>query len=192
MPFIEVKNISKTFKVPVRNAGLKETIKNFFNREYKYIDAVKDISFNIEKGEIIGYIGPNGAGKSTTIKILSGILTPSSGSVLVDHHFNASSNPNATGTEVIVSNNANANSKALAKELAEGTACILGIANRGVKTEAQTARGRIGILNLNAGIACLVEIAFLSNPNDMVKYELKKDELARFYADTYIKYDNLI
>ena len=83
MPFIEVKNISKTFKVPVRNAGLKETIKNFFNREYKYINAVKDISFNIEKGEIIGYIGPNGAGKSTTIKILSGILTPSSGSVLV-------------------------------------------------------------------------------------------------------------
>ena len=119
-------------------------------------------------------------------------IKPGSGSVLIDHHFNASSNLNATGTEVIVSNNANANSKALAKELAEGTACILGIANRGVKTEAQTARGRIGILNLNAGIACLIEIAFLSNPNDMVKYELKKDELARFYADTYIKYDNLI
>lgn len=119
-------------------------------------------------------------------------IKPGSGSVLADHHFNASSNPSASGTEGIVANNANANSRAMAKELVDGAACILGIPNRGVKTEKETARGRIGILNLNAGIACLIEIAFLSNPNDMVKYELKKDELARFYADTYIKYDNLI
>lgn len=84
MSFIEVKNISKTFKVPVRSAGLKATIKSFFNRKYNYVHAVKDISFTIERGEIIGYIGPNGAGKSTTIKILSGILTPDSGSVKVD------------------------------------------------------------------------------------------------------------
>ncbi len=84
MSFIEVKNISKTFKVPVRNAGLKETMKSFFHRKYNYVHAVKDISFNIEQGEIVGYIGPNGAGKSTTIKILSGILTPDTGTACID------------------------------------------------------------------------------------------------------------
>lgn len=84
MSFIEVKNISKTFKVPVRNAGLKETFKSFFNRKYNYVQAVKDVSFNIEQGEIVGYIGPNGAGKSTTIKILSGILNPDNGTAIID------------------------------------------------------------------------------------------------------------
>lgn len=84
MSFIEVNNITKTFKVPVRSAGLKQSIKSFFNRKYTLVNAVKKVSFNIDKGEIIGYIGPNGAGKSTTIKILSGILTPSSGSVKID------------------------------------------------------------------------------------------------------------
>ena len=79
MSFIEVKHITKTFKVAVKKNGLLEALKAFFHREYKYVEAVKDISFSIEKGEIIGYIGPNGAGKSTTIKILSGILTPDSG-----------------------------------------------------------------------------------------------------------------
>ena len=56
MSFIEVKNISKTFKVPVRNAGLKETMKSFFHRKYNYVHAVKDISFTIERGEIIGVL----------------------------------------------------------------------------------------------------------------------------------------
>ena len=84
MSFIEVKQISKTFKVTKNKSGLKEAFKSFFKREYFYVDAVKDISFSIEKGEIVGYIGPNGAGKSTTIKILSGILTPDSGSCVID------------------------------------------------------------------------------------------------------------
>lgn len=79
MSYIEVKHITKTFKVAIKKTGLKEAIKSFFKREYKFVEAVNDISFSIEKGEIIGYIGPNGAGKSTTIKILSGILTPDSG-----------------------------------------------------------------------------------------------------------------
>ncbi|CAM2904901.1 N-acetylmuramoyl-L-alanine amidase [Flavobacterium frigoris] len=127
-----------------------------------------------------------------TNRQLQSRIKPGSGSVLVDHHFNASLNPASTGVEVIVANTANANSKALAKELADGTARVLGIANRGVKTEKDTARGSIGILNLKAGIACLVEVCFLSNPNDMAKYELRKDELAKFYAQTYIKYDDLV
>lgn len=83
MSFIEVKNITKTFKVVKRDSGLKAALKSFFKRKYQYIDAVKDISFEIEKGEIVGYIGPNGAGKSTTIKMLSGILIPSSGKINV-------------------------------------------------------------------------------------------------------------
>ena len=84
MSFIKVKNITKTFKVAKRNSGLKAALKSFFKREYVYIDAVKNISFEIKKGEIVGYIGPNGAGKSTTIKMLSGILTPTKGSIIVD------------------------------------------------------------------------------------------------------------
>ncbi|MBQ9071924.1 MAG: ATP-binding cassette domain-containing protein [Bacilli bacterium] len=84
MSFIEVKHINKTFKVPLKEKGKFGTLKSFFNRKYKYIKAINDISFSIKKGEIVGYIGPNGAGKSTTIKILSGILVPDSGNVVID------------------------------------------------------------------------------------------------------------
>lgn len=77
--YITVKNLKKEFKVPVRKSGLKEAIKSFIKRDYKIISAINDISFSINKGEIVGYIGPNGAGKSTTIKILTGILVPTSG-----------------------------------------------------------------------------------------------------------------
>lgn len=83
MSFIEVKHICKTFKVPLKSVGKFGTLKTFFSRKYKYIKAIDDISFSIKKGEIVGYIGPNGAGKSTTIKILSGILVPDSGNVLI-------------------------------------------------------------------------------------------------------------
>ena len=84
MSFIDVKHINKTFKVPEKSNGRFSTLKSFFNRKYKYIKAIQDISFSIKKGEIVGYIGPNGAGKSTTIKILSGILVPDSGSVVIN------------------------------------------------------------------------------------------------------------
>ena len=84
MSFIEVKQISKTFQLVKKKSGLKEAFKSFFKREYFYVDAVKDISFSTDQGEIVGYIGPNGAGKSTTMKILSGILVPDSGECIVD------------------------------------------------------------------------------------------------------------
>ena len=84
MNLIHVKGLSKTFKVAYRDSGLKASIKSFFKRKYKYIKAVDDISFDIKKGEIVGYIGPNGAGKSTTIKMLSGILTPDDGEIIID------------------------------------------------------------------------------------------------------------
>lgn len=84
---IEVKHLNRTFKVPQKSgSGLISSVKSLFHREYKMVDAVNDISFTVEKGEIRGLIGPNGAGKSTTIKMLSGILYPSSGEINVLGH----------------------------------------------------------------------------------------------------------
>lgn len=84
MDIINVKNLSKSYKVVKRNSGFLNAIKSFFKREYKIVNAVNDVTFSIKKGEIVGYIGPNGAGKSTTIKMLSGILKPDSGSIMID------------------------------------------------------------------------------------------------------------
>jgi len=76
---IAFKDISMTYKVAKRQQGLKAALKSMVKREHIYIEALKNVSFSVDEGEIIGYIGPNGAGKSTTIKILSGILVPTSG-----------------------------------------------------------------------------------------------------------------
>ena len=81
---ITMENVCKSYKIAKRNAGFKEACKALFHREYEQIHALKDVSFTINDGEMVGYIGPNGAGKSSTIKILSGILTPDSGQCLVD------------------------------------------------------------------------------------------------------------
>lgn len=81
---IEVSGLTKSFKSFKKEKGIKGTLKSLVSREYTSIDAVKDISFNIKRGEIIGYIGANGAGKSTTIKMMTGILTPTEGYVKVD------------------------------------------------------------------------------------------------------------
>ena len=84
MKIIQVKNLVKTFKKPIRGEGLKGMIKTLFSRKYEPIPAVKRINFEIEQGEIVGYIGANGAGKSTTIKMMCGILHPTSGEIIVD------------------------------------------------------------------------------------------------------------
>ena len=84
MSIITVKNLCKTFKKPIRGEGLKGMIKTLFSRKYEPIHAVKDINFDIQQGEIVGYIGANGAGKSTTIKMMCGILYPTAGEVIVD------------------------------------------------------------------------------------------------------------
>lgn len=80
---IEVKNLVKDFKVKAKEKGLKGSFKAIFNTKYKEINAVKNISFDVEEGEILAFIGPNGAGKSTTIKMLTGILYPTSGKIEV-------------------------------------------------------------------------------------------------------------
>ena len=83
MAIIEVKNLSKKFRVKVKEKGLKGSLKSIFKPKYKVVEAVKNISFEVEKGEIIAFIGPNGAGKSTTIKMMTSILYPDKGSVKV-------------------------------------------------------------------------------------------------------------
>ncbi len=82
-PIIQVKNLSKTYEYAKKRVGLKYSIKNLFRPEKLYAQAVKDISFEIGEGEMVGFIGPNGAGKTTTLKMLSGILTPTSGEARV-------------------------------------------------------------------------------------------------------------
>lgn len=84
MNIINVKNLCKSYKVTKRNSGFGSAMKSFFKREYDTINAVTDVSFTVKKGEIVGYIGPNGAGKSTTIKMLSGILRPDSGEIVIN------------------------------------------------------------------------------------------------------------
>lgn len=79
MAFISVRNLRKTYRVPRRRSGLLGAAQNLIRREYGVVTALAGISFTIEPGEVVGYIGPNGAGKSTTVKILSGILVPDSG-----------------------------------------------------------------------------------------------------------------
>lgn len=80
---IEVKHISKDFVMPKKYPGLKGAVKGLFSNEKIVKTAVDDISFEIQKGEIVGYIGSNGAGKSTTIKMMTGILSPTRGECLV-------------------------------------------------------------------------------------------------------------
>ena len=83
MAIIEVKKLSKTFKVKLKEKGLKGSIKSIIKPKYKLVKAVRNISFEVEKGEIIAFIGPNGAGKSTTIKMMTSIIYPDKGSVKV-------------------------------------------------------------------------------------------------------------
>ncbi|MDR2223820.1 MAG: N-acetylmuramoyl-L-alanine amidase [Flavobacteriaceae bacterium] len=114
-------------------------------------------------------------------------IKPVKGDVVLDMHLNAAG-ASATGVEVFVSNNASAKSKAFAKELVDGCANIMGIANRGVKTESQSARGRLGILN-KPGIAALIEFCFITNVSDMKAFHDNEMKLVQFVGDLLIKYD---
>lgn len=84
MNIIEVKNLNKKFVIKEKEKGIKGSIKSIIKPKYKSINAVDSISFTVEKGEILAFIGPNGAGKSTTIKMLTGILYPTSGEIVVN------------------------------------------------------------------------------------------------------------
>lgn len=83
MSIITVHDLSKAYPVPVKQPGFKGTLRHFFRREYRTVEAVKQVSFEIGTGEIVGFLGPNGAGKTTTLKMLTGLIHPSSGQVQV-------------------------------------------------------------------------------------------------------------
>ncbi|MBW4653548.1 MAG: ATP-binding cassette domain-containing protein [Kaiparowitsia implicata GSE-PSE-MK54-09C] len=82
-PIITVDDLTKVYPVAVKEPGMKGTLAHFFRRQYRNIVAVQDVSFTIEPGEIVGFLGPNGAGKTTTLKMLTGLIHPSSGQVRV-------------------------------------------------------------------------------------------------------------
>lgn len=83
MASITVDRLSKVYPVAIKEPGFQGTIKHFFQRTYKQINAVRDVSFQIEAGEVVGFLGANGAGKTTTLKMLSGLIHPSTGLVKV-------------------------------------------------------------------------------------------------------------
>ena len=85
-PIISVRDLKKYYQIHEKEPGISGTIKSLFNRKYSDAKAVDGISFEIEEGELIGFIGPNGAGKTTTLKVLSGLLHPTSGDVEVLGH----------------------------------------------------------------------------------------------------------
>ncbi len=84
MAYIAVNHLVKSYKVAEKESGLKGALKHIVHKQTKLVNAVNDISFSIDKGEIVAFIGPNGAGKSTTVKMLSGILTPTSGDIMIN------------------------------------------------------------------------------------------------------------
>ncbi|MBE9135808.1 ATP-binding cassette domain-containing protein [Nodosilinea sp. LEGE 07088] len=87
MPIIDVHQLSKRYPVATKEPGIGGTLRHFFRRQYHVVEAVQDISFRIEPGEVVGFLGPNGAGKTTTLKMLTGLIHPSSGMVRVGDHI---------------------------------------------------------------------------------------------------------
>jgi ABC-2 type transport system ATP-binding protein len=82
-PIISVENLSKLYPVAIKEPGFAGTLKHFFKRRYRTVAAVQSVSFEIEPGEVVGFLGPNGAGKTTTLKMLTGLIHPSTGQVRV-------------------------------------------------------------------------------------------------------------
>ena len=85
-PQITVSHLTKTYRVPQREPGLRAAVRSLVHREYRDVEAVRDISFAITAGEVVGFIGPNGAGKTTTLKMLAGLLHPTGGDARVAGH----------------------------------------------------------------------------------------------------------
>jgi len=83
MPVIEVQGLAKSFRTYKKLPGLTGALRGLFHRQHELVEAVKDIHFTIEEGELVGFLGPNGAGKTTTLKMLSGLLYPTSGTARV-------------------------------------------------------------------------------------------------------------
>lgn len=114
-----------------------------------------------------------------------------SGSVVVEYHFDAAESTTATGTTALIGNDADRLDKAFALELVNSTAKQFGIKNRGVKTEAESHRGSLGLMR-ESGTVALVELAFISNINDLNAYQKNKHELAKIHAEILERYEKLV
>jgi len=113
------------------------------------------------------------------------------GSVVLEFHFDAAVSEKATGATVLIEADACKNDKAFAKELLDATTSLLGIKNRGILSESESHRGRLGLMK-EEGILALLEICFISNPSDLSAYEKYKTFLAAKIAAILIKYEALI
>lgn len=117
-------------------------------------------------------------------------IKPGDGSVLLDIHFNSATQL-ATGTEVIVAEDANENSRFFANDLVKDVTGATALYNRGVRSEKQSHRGRLAVLHTKAGIAALLEVCFINNPHDMIRYRngMKNSDLPKRIAKTLVKYE---
>ncbi|HVS71524.1 MAG TPA: ATP-binding cassette domain-containing protein [Phycisphaerae bacterium] len=86
MPIVQVSALAKSFRVSASEPGFFNALRHFFRRKYRTVEAVKPLNFSIEPGEVVGFLGPNGAGKTTTLKMLTGLIHPSAGTVSVADH----------------------------------------------------------------------------------------------------------
>jgi len=87
MPVIEIENLSKSYRIYQKQEGLLAAVRGLFSREYRDVEAVRSVNLTVEQGEFVAFLGPNGAGKTTTLKLLSGVITPTSGTARVMGHI---------------------------------------------------------------------------------------------------------
>ena len=113
------------------------------------------------------------------------------GSVVLEFHFDAAASPTATGATALIGNDADRLDKAFAKELVDANALVLGIKNRGVKTEADSHRGSLGLMR-EQGTVALLELCFISNPEDIHQYQKSKITLASKIAEIIERYEKLV
>src|ERR1043166_5986107 len=86
MPVIQIEHLSKSYRVYQKQEGLGAALRGLFRRQYRDVQAVRDVSLSIERGEFVAFLGPNGAGKTTTLKLLSGVIYPTNGTAQVLGH----------------------------------------------------------------------------------------------------------
>lgn len=159
----------------------------------KYVEAeltedFKKIIVPIVKGFKVNVITDND--NERLAEYLKRIQT-GAGSVVLEFHFDAAANSSATGTTVLIGGDADRLDRAFATELAQATSEVLNIRNRGVISETESHRGRLGLMR-EQGTVALLEICFISNPLDMIKYEANKIELATRIAKIVKKYEDLV
>jgi len=149
---------------------------------------IRDLVITALKAKGIKYVCDQDT--ETLSQYLSRIQT-GIGSVVLEFHFDAAASPTATGCTALIEGEADAFDRSFAKKLVDTTATTLGIKNRGVISEAESHRGRLGLMRED-GIICLLEVCFITNKDDIAKYNANKSKLAVQIADILIEFDALI